>query len=279
MVCFLNLVLKRVEDYYNIRTEMEITWWGTAGFRIKTGRKVLLLDPYLSRNAFAEPIQYLKPGMIKDGDQIFISHGHFDHCLDVPLIVENTDATVFCSRMTAAMLVQRGLGRKQVRAVDNDGFSVSFNDYHAQACFSQHLSFDRWLILATLLRVNIRLFQYLPLIKEYPAGQVLSWRFIIENRIVHFFGSGGSPADELERLAGRPTDILLIPLQGHSRICDIALEYVQVMQPKVVIPHHYDSFFPPISSSVDIDPFIEGVRRECPNTKVRVLGLNESIII
>jgi len=26
---------------------MEITWWGTAGFQVKTGKQVFLIDPYL----------------------------------------------------------------------------------------------------------------------------------------------------------------------------------------------------------------------------------------
>ena len=258
---------------------MEITWWGTAGFRLKTGKKVILLDPYLSRNQAAEPRQYLKPETIWEGDQIFISHGHFDHCLDLPVIAEQNEGTVFCSRSTAAMLLRKGLNRERVRVVDNDGFSADFHDYHAQAFFSRHVSFDLWLVLKTLLRINVQLPRYLPLLKEYPAGQVLSWRFIIEDKILHFFGSGGSTSEELERLASRPTDILLVPLQGHSNICEIALEYVQVLQPKIVIPHHQDSFFPPISSLVDITPFVEGVKRECPETTVRVLGLNESIVI
>jgi len=34
---------------------MEITWFGTAGFRIKTDRRTLLIDPYVSRNDRAFP--------------------------------------------------------------------------------------------------------------------------------------------------------------------------------------------------------------------------------
>ncbi|MFH2129608.1 MAG: MBL fold metallo-hydrolase [bacterium] len=258
---------------------MEITWWGTAGFRIKTGRTVFLIDPYLSRNPAAEPVQYLRPEKIREGEQIFLSHGHFDHIQDVPVIAGNSDAIVYCSRLAADTLIGKGLKRKQIRVVDTDGFSVDFDDYHAQAFFSQHVKFDRWLVLKTLARINVRLLHYLPMLRDYPQGQVLSWRFVIEDKILHFFGSGGSPADELERLACKETDILLIPLQGHTNICEIALEYVQVMQPKIVIPHHQDNFYPPISTTVDIDPLIDGIRRECPRTDIRVMGINESIIV
>jgi L-ascorbate metabolism protein UlaG (beta-lactamase superfamily) len=29
---------------------MELTWFGTAGFSIATGKHTILIDPYLSRN-------------------------------------------------------------------------------------------------------------------------------------------------------------------------------------------------------------------------------------
>ncbi len=258
---------------------MEITWWGAAGFRVKTGKVVFLIDPYLSRNKIARPKQYLKPEEIIEGELIFISHGHFDHLLDVPLIAKNAQSTVYCSVQSSQTLREKGLDKKQIHEVPLDGYVIDFYGNQAQAFFSQHVVFDRKLILKTLMRMNIRLFQLLPLFKEYPVGQVLSWRFKVEGKIVHYFGSGGSPPEEMEKLASQPTDILLIPLQGHGDICNIALEYVHVMQPKIVIPHHQDDFFPPVSASVDITPFIKSVERECSNTEVKVLELNETIIL
>ena len=256
---------------------MELTWWGTAAFRIKTGNLVFLLDPYVSRNEKGRPGQYLKAENVSDGELIFLSHGHFDHILDVPVIAQKAGSRVYCSAEAENTLIETGLNKNRVHRVETDGYTIDFDGHQAQAFFSEHVKFDKKLLLKTLLKINIRIFRYIPLLKEFPAGQVLSWRFSIEGKILHFFGSGGSPPAELEKLASRTTDILLVPLQGHSNICDIALEYVKVMQPKIVIPHHQDDFFPPISSMVDIRPFVDGVKSECPNTKIRVLELNETI--
>jgi len=52
---------------------MELTWWGTAGFQVKTGAHVFLIDPYLSRNAAARPNQKLVPSDLSAADQIFVS--------------------------------------------------------------------------------------------------------------------------------------------------------------------------------------------------------------
>jgi len=70
-----------------------------------------------------------------------------------------------------------------------------------------------------------------------------------------------------------------VALQGHTHICDIALEYVRIIKPRLVIPHHQDDFYPPISTAVDIRPFVMKVCESCPGTEVRVLAMNETIVL
>lgn len=258
---------------------MELTWWGTAGFRVVTGDQVFLIDPYLSRNAAARPVQPLSPGDVTDGAQIFLTHGHFDHAYDVPGIASRTGAAVYCSPAAGEALVRQGLDPGQVHTVSADGQAFDLGDYQAQAFFSRHVRFDWRLIVRTLARMHVRMFRYLPLLRDYPPGQVLSWRFTIEGRTVHDFGSGGASSEELNRLAGHPIDVLLVPLQGHTHICDIALNIVRVLRPRLVIPHHQDDFYPPISEMVDVQPLVEGVQCECPGTEIRVLAFNEAVVL
>ena len=255
---------------------MELTWFGTAGFRIKTDKHTMLIDPYLSRNDKALPRQPLKPSDIQEGDVILISHGHFDHIYDVPTISSKTGAKVYCGNGIGEALIRNGMERGQIHEVNSDGENFDFNGIHAKAFFSRHVKFDRWLILKTLARINFRLFRYLPLTREYPEGQVLSWRLILEGKTTHHFGSAGSTFDELARLGSQPTDILLVPLQGHSDIIQIAHKYVTALQPKVVIPNHQDNFFPPISTTVDPQPFEELVKQTNPDTEIKILEINET---
>jgi L-ascorbate metabolism protein UlaG (beta-lactamase superfamily) len=258
---------------------MEITWLGTAGFQLKTGGQNFLIDPYLSRNAAARPRQTMVPTDLSGADQIFVSHGHFDHIFDIPAIASKTDGMVYCCPVAANTLRQNGLTGDRVQAVTEDGYSIALGSYRARAFFSQHVKFDRLLLIKTLVRINFRIRRYLPLMKAYPVGQVLSWQFEIDGQVLQHFGSAGSTAEELKGLGGRKIDILLVPLQGHTRICDIALRYVQALKPHTVIPHHQDDFFPPISTYVDIRPFITAVTRTCPETKIRILQINETVTI
>jgi L-ascorbate metabolism protein UlaG (beta-lactamase superfamily) len=258
---------------------MELTWLGAAGFQIKTGKHVLLIDPYLSRNGAARPRQTLMPSDLSGAEQIFVSHGHFDHIFDIPAIASKTDCRVYCCPVAADTLRQNGLAGDRILEVTEDGYSAAVGGCRARALFSRHVKFDQWLLIKTLARINLRIPRYLPLMKAYPVGQVLSWQFEIDGQVLQHFGSAGATPAELERLSRQPIDVLLVPLQGHTRICDIALRYAQVLKPRMVIAHHQDDFFPPISTYVDIRPFIKAVTRTCPDTEIRILHINEPVSV
>jgi len=256
---------------------MKLTWFGTAGFSIETDYHTILIDPYFSRNEKAIPEQTMAPSDIKRADFIFISHGHFDHIYDVPEIASNTEAMVYCGTGVDNTLVGKGLDKDLIHTVKSDGEIFEFEGIQAQSFYSEHIKFDSWLLIKTLAGINFRIPRYLPLMREYPKGQVLSWRFNIDGKIIHHFGSGGSPQDELERLGAEPIDILLVPLQGHTHINRIAHNYVKVLKPKVVIPHHQDDFYPPISTLVNIQPFRELVESTNPDTSTKMMAFNQSI--
>ena len=258
---------------------MKLQWLGTSGFRVQVGDRVFLIDPYLSRNAQARPVQAMHPAEIAGAGQIFITHGHFDHLHDVPAVMALSSATVYCSEVATGTLLREGVDGNRVHAVTADGFTADFGAYRAEAIFSCHVKFDVPLVARALWRIGHRYRRLSRMSNGYPVGQVMSWRFTIDGYTMHHFGSAGSPPEELQRLANHPPDLLLVPLQGHSHICDIALKYVRAMKPRMVIPHHQDDFYPPISTAVDVSPFLKKVRENCPGTEVRILAINETITL
>lgn len=268
---------------------MEITWLGTAGFRIRAGDASVLIDPYLTRNPGAIPQQPLTPEDLGPADAILVSHGHFDHIMDVPAIARHTGARVFCGTTAAHTLKgnrifgDRGLAKNrleknQIGVIEKDRTTLHIKGIRATAFFSRHVRFDARLLVTTLARVAPGIGKVLPLVLGFPCGQVLSWRLRAENKTLHFFGSAGSGKAELQALATSPPDILLVPLQGHSDICDLAFRYVEILRPETVIPHHQDDFYPPLSQTVDIQPFVDRVSTCFPRTRVRVMGINDTLL-
>ncbi|MCX6006681.1 MAG: MBL fold metallo-hydrolase [Chloroflexi bacterium] len=258
---------------------MKLQWLGTAGFQIEAGDHRFLIDPYLTRNANSKPVQSMRPHDICDAGQIFISHGHFDHLSDVPAITAMDSSNVYCSKTAAATLARKGVDKNRVHAVTEDGYTADFGGYKAQAFFSRHVKFDIPLVARTLWQIGSNGPRLLNMHLGYPKGQVLSWRFMIDGFTIHHFGTAGSTPEELERLASHPLDLLLVPLQGHTRIYDVACEYVRVLKPRMVIAHHQDDFYPPISTAVNIDPFLIKVRKQCHGTEVRTMEINETITL
>lgn len=48
----------------------------------------------------------------------------------------------------------------QIQEISEDETTVTFEGYRARASFSQHVKFDRWLLVKSLARINLRMSRY-----------------------------------------------------------------------------------------------------------------------
>src|SRR3990167_1154091 len=69
---------------------MNITYYGHSCFAVEVAGKRLLFDPFITPNPLAAGIDItqLKP------DYILLSHGHYDHVVDVEAIARHSEATL-----------------------------------------------------------------------------------------------------------------------------------------------------------------------------------------
>lgn len=255
---------------------VKLQWLGAAGFMIFVADKVILIDPFLSkRDKLEGHLQPLKHGYFKDIQAIFLTHGHFDHSMDIPYILARSNAILYCSKTMQKYFMKAGVPFRRIVAV-RDGTRCLFDGLMVEVIQSQHIRFDIRLLMETLIRIKGRIFKILPLL-SYPCGEVLSFRFTSDSMTFHHFGSAGSSDRELDHLSRYPIDLLLLPLQGHSRILDLAFRYVEKLRPRFIIPHHHDDFFPPLSSKIDIGPFIKKVGDQFKDTVVREMAVNDIV--
>lgn len=241
---------------------MEVKWYGTAALAFSAGGKTILFDPFLPVNPNLPAADLSE---LADCGDIFITHGHFDHLIDVPKVVASGGGPVFCSKTAAETLTREGVNRADILVVE-PGDLVERDPFKITVLKGKHIRFDRRLIVQTLF--NRRLLSYRRNLKlmlkespHYPAGEVLVYFIEVKGKKILHLGSLN--LDESERYPDK-VDVLTVPYQGRSDLPAYALEFVSRFQPESIYLHHFDDSFPPVSSPVDLQPFINLVKERFP---------------
>lgn len=249
---------------------MQLRWLGTAGFEMISGNTTLLIDPYLTRNPSSKPEQKLGPEDFPHAQAVLLTHGHFDHSFDVPAIVSATQAVVYASPIVCQSLAMKGVPWNRLRPCWG-GETVEVGPFRLTAVPARHVTFDVRLVLSTAWKCLPHLPELARLgTTHYPCGQVLGWYIEVEGKRLFDMGSACLPWD-----LDREVDVFMVPVQGRTDICSVAADLVARIRPAVVIPQHYDDFYPPLSRYVDLDPFAEELRRRGLQVQVRVPTINK----
>lgn len=237
---------------------MELTWLGTAGFIVKAKEGEMAFDPFLSRGAGqASPFSVKS---FENSQAVFIGHGHFDHVYDIPQIAAGTDVKVYAPGLTGQILKLRGVAAEKIIVAENK--EVLFKPFKMRAFHSAHTRFDRDLVVSTAKRCGVQgCLHAVRLGVSYPKGLVQTYYFEMGGKKFLFVSSAGCTDKELLIYQKLEVDYFLAPLQGHSHIQEIAARQVSVVKPKVVIPHHHDDFYPPLSQNISVDVFREKLKQ------------------
>lgn len=82
---------------------LKLRWLGTACFEIKLPEnQTVVIDPYVD-DSVGSPI---RSQQFNACDYIFITHGHYDHILDVGKLAKRFSPEIFCSDVTAHSLIE-----------------------------------------------------------------------------------------------------------------------------------------------------------------------------
>ncbi len=103
-----------------VRDGVRVTYLGTNGYQFEFKGHALLVDPYFSRvDALRVALgSRIQPNVarINDGlrriatkaDAILVTHGHFDHLLDVPAVMSKTRARLIASASSVDLAKRAG---------------------------------------------------------------------------------------------------------------------------------------------------------------------------
>jgi L-ascorbate metabolism protein UlaG (beta-lactamase superfamily) len=191
-----------------------IRWLGHSAVAIETAGHHLLIDPFLTGN----PKAAIKADQAK-ADFILISHGHGDHVGDSVAIAKRTGATVISNYEIAGWLEQQGV--KKVHGQQHGG---GFN--HPFGRVKLTLAFHGSALPDGSNGGN-------------PCGFLI---YLKDGRKIYHAGDTGLFGDM--RLIGEEgIDLAMLPIgDNYTMGPDDAVRAVRLLQPKKVIPIHYDTF-------------------------------------
>jgi len=256
---------------------LSFTWLGTAGFEVRGPGLDLIFDPYISRPPGARPVAFRAFEDFAAARNILLGHGHFDHAVDVPRLLDVAPgATVYASRGVIEVLARHGVDRSRTRSLE-PGETFNLGSARVTALPTRHTRFDIPLVLRTLARVRPRHIRWLWPLKDWPCAGALSFRVETAHGSFMHMSTCEPTEAELDRLDQDPVDLLLIPLQGHTHIEELAFRIVDRLSPGAVLVHHQDDFAPPISQEVDVEPFRLLMKKNRPGIPIHTINHNETM--
>lgn len=260
---------------------LELEWLGVSGYRMTYEGTSLFVDPYLSRvplralllrrRALPDPAQldrWVGAAAGSDVAGVLVGHTHFDHAVDAPALAGRFGAPAYGSASLAALMRLHGLGGLAVevepyRRYELGPFVVSFTpSAHSKLLLGRRVPFDGELSCDHLHGLTPG---------AYRCGQVFGIR--IEVAGTSFYHQGSANLIDAS-LRDEPVDVFLAGVAGRSVTPRYWARVLPRLDPRVVVPTHYDDFFKPLGAPLH---FVSRVRLEAVPEEVRAVSRDATL--
>jgi L-ascorbate metabolism protein UlaG (beta-lactamase superfamily) len=182
---------------------------------------------------------------------VLVGHTHFDHAIDAPAIARRFATKAYGSSSLAQLMHLHGLGdlAKEVvphKPYELGPFVVRFvPSRHSKLLFGRKIPMDGELTCDHLHGLSPR---------AYRCGQV--WGIRIDVAGVSLYHQGSADLDD-DELRDDPVDVFLAGVAGRSFTPRYWERILPRLDPRVVVPTHYDDFFAPLGRRLS---FVRQVR-------------------
>jgi hypothetical protein len=243
-----------------MQTSLEFRWLGVAGFELKFGGSILLVDPFVTRPPAykllfgrTRPDGALLRRHIPHADHILISHAHYDHLLDAGEIAGYSGGRVYGSENTCRIVEVCGLSVAQVVRV-REGMTLTPGPSPMKGEGGDSF------------RVSVMAGEHTP-VPVFGPGKLperlhypLRLRdFVMDEDFTFLIQAGGTRVLAWHHWRPSPApraDVLVIG--ADIRLEELG-ELIDQVQPRLLIPTHWDNFLRPLSKP--LKPFY---RPPCP---------------
>ena len=234
---------------------MELIWHGTASVEAVCAQGSILFDPFVPLKGSPVRVDIAEYDGFSD---IFVTHCHLDHVLDLPRIAKrNPTVVIHCTQAPYNALRKKGVPERNL-ALIRYGDTLSVNGFTVRVFHGKHAvlpkvgaarilswvkSPARWNVPGMLL-VNLR---------YRESDETVFYELEADGKTVALMGSMNM-RDEVEYPTG--ADVLVLPYNGWTDNLPPAVRAIERLKPKRVLLDHYDNTFPPVSPPVDLGPVL-----------------------
>ncbi len=259
MLLIQSVALAGLQDYPDLlvadRTDgpavgMRVTYLGTNGYQLEAQGRALFIDPFFSRsgiltalfNAPVRPARKTVATMLaklqSKADAVLVTHAHYDHLLDVPLVMTATGSRLVASETAVNLAMAAGAPHRYLVVAPGDRIRIGpwkiriLRASHDRVFCRIPYNGERRTVPPRPRRAG-----------DWVLGEPLA--FVIEaagQRI--YVDSGGRPGEPPPNDVG-PVDLAILG----TALPDSRKRYaeaVTALRPRYILPSHQDDFFRPL---------------------------------
>jgi L-ascorbate 6-phosphate lactonase len=250
---------------------LAVWWLGQSGFLFKSRQGMLAVDLYLSEHLTTKYQATSRPHVrmtrapihgndLRDVDVVLASHKHSDHFDPgtLPELIAGSRAILILPESIRDHALALGLPGERLVGLDA-GDRVECSGFRVRAVPAAHEGLD-----------------------TDAAGRHLYLGYVVESEGLRLYHSGDSLAFKglPEHLGPERFDVMFLPINGRDQARGVpgnmtaaeAVDLARQVQPRFVVPHHYDMF---TFNTVSVDVFIEEARRLPRGVSPKVLRCGE----
>ncbi|WP_272476836.1 MBL fold metallo-hydrolase [Baekduia alba] len=259
---------------------LDVRWLGVSGYRLTYGGVSIFIDPYVSRVPLRSLL--LRRRTLPDAGMldryasapgpvagILVGHTHFDHAVDAPALARRYGAKAYGSASLAHLMRLHGVGDQAVEVLPHQPYELGpfvvrfVPSRHSKLLFGRKVPMDGELTCEHLSGLAPG---------SYRCGAVYGIRIDVAG--VALYHQGSADLNDAELRDG-PVDVFLAGVAGRSVTPRYWQRILPKLDPRVVVPTHYDNFFSPLGRPQD---FVRRVQLADVPSEVRQVSRDAQVV-